>query len=67
MTPLWKLETYLVADIAGACAVVLPRLGRNLTANTDLNLGAQLFASSRTGEFHGLSDLAYVEFVVPFR
>jgi len=26
-----------------------------------------LFASSRTGEFHGLSDLAYVEFVVPFR
>ncbi len=65
--PLWKLETYVVGDLAGPSAVVLPRLSHNLTANTDLNFGAQLFASSRSGEFHGLADLAYVEFVLHFR
>ncbi|HUJ48900.1 MAG TPA: hypothetical protein VLW25_01845, partial [Bryobacteraceae bacterium] len=62
-----KIETFVVADVAGASAAVLPRLSHNLTANTDLNIGVQLFASSRTGEFHGLSDLGYVEFVVHFR
>ena len=67
LTPLWKIETFVVADVAGASAAVLPRLSHNLTANTDLNIGVQLFASSRTGEFHGLSDLGYVEFVVHFR
>lgn len=67
LTPLWKLETYVVTDVAGPSAVVLPRLSHSLTANTDLNFGAQLFASSRTGEFHGLSNLAYIEFVVHFR
>ena len=67
LTPLWKLETYVVDDVAGPSAVVLPRLTHNLTANTDLTFGAQLFASSKTGEFHGLSDLAYVEFVIHFR
>ncbi len=67
LTPLWKLETYLVGDVVGPSVVVLPRLSHNLTANTDLNFGAQLFASSRSGEFHGLSDLGYVEFVVHFR
>ncbi len=67
VTPLWKLETYVVGDVAGSSAVVLPRLSHNLTANTDLNFGAQLFASSRNGEFHGLSDLVYIEFVLHFR
>ncbi len=67
LTPLWKLETYAVGDLAGHSAVVLPRVSHNLTANTDLNFGAQLFASSRTGEFHGLSDLVYLELVVHFR
>ena len=67
LTPLWKLETYVVTDVAGPSAVVLPRLSHNLTANTDLNFGAQLFASSRTAEFHGLSNLAYIEFVRHFR
>ncbi|MGA9628383.1 MAG: hypothetical protein WBL65_28425 [Bryobacteraceae bacterium] len=67
ITPLWKLETYVVGDVAGSSAVVLPRLSHNLTANTDLNFGAQLFASSRNGEFHGLSDLVYIEFVLHFR
>jgi hypothetical protein len=67
LTPLWKLETYVVADMAGPSAVILPRLSHNLTANTDLNFAAQLFASSRTGEFQGLSDLAYVEFVLHFQ
>lgn len=67
LTPLWKLETYVVGDVEGPSAVVLPRLSHNLTANADLNFGAQLFASSRNGEFHGLSDLVYVEFVLHFR
>lgn len=67
LTPLWKLETYVVGDLEGRSAVVLPRLSHNLTANTDLNFGAQLFASSRNGEFHGLSDLVYIEFVLHFR
>ncbi len=67
LTPLWKLETYVVGDVAGESAVFLPRLSHSLSANTDLNFGAQLFASSQTGEFHGLSDLAYIEFVFHFR
>jgi len=66
LTPLWKLEAYVVTDVAGPSTVVLPRLSHNLTANTDLNFGAQVFASSHSGEFHGLSDLAYIEFVVHF-
>ena len=67
LTPLWKLETYVVWDVAGPSAVVLPRLSHNLTPNTDLNFGAQLFASSPSGEFHGLSDVVYTEFVLHFR
>lgn len=67
LTPLWKLETYVVTDVAGPSAVLLPRLSHSLTANTDLNVGAQLFVSSRTAEFNGLSNLAYIEFVVHFR
>jgi hypothetical protein len=66
VTPLWKLETYAVSDVAGPSAVVLPRLSHNLTANIDLNVGAQIFASSAGGEFQGLSDLVYVEFVLHF-
>jgi hypothetical protein len=67
LTPLWKLETYVVTDLAGPSAVVLPRLSHNLTPNTDLSFGAQLFASSRGGEFQGLGDVAYIEFVFHFR
>ncbi len=67
ITPLWKLETYVVGDMAGPSAVILPRLSHNLRADTDLTFGAQLFTSSRTGEFHGLSDVAYVELAVHFR
>jgi len=67
LTPLWKLETYVVADLAGPSAVVLPRLSHSLTANADLAAGAQLFVSSKSGEFHGLSDLVYLEFMVHFR
>ncbi|HWB97418.1 MAG TPA: hypothetical protein VG672_11965, partial [Bryobacteraceae bacterium] len=67
LTPLWKLETYVVTDVEGPSIVVLPHVSHSLSANTDLNFGAQLFASSRSGEFHGLADLAYVEFVLHFR
>ena len=67
LTPLWKLRTYVVSEVAGPSAVVLPQVSHNLTANADLNFGAQLFASSRNGEFHGLSDLVYIEFVLHFR
>lgn len=67
ITPLWKVEMYAVADVTGPSVVVLPRLTHNLTANTDLNFGLQLFGSSKAGEFRGISDLAYVEFVLHFR
>jgi hypothetical protein len=67
ITPLWKVESFVVSDVTGRSAAVLPRVRHSLTANTDLNFGAQLFASSRSGEFHGLSDVAYVELVVHFR
>jgi hypothetical protein len=67
LTPLWKLEAYVVSDLEGPSAVVLPSLSHNLTANTDLNFGAQLFASSQNGEFHGLSDVVYIEVVFHFR
>jgi hypothetical protein len=67
LTPLWKLETNVVIDVTGQSAVVLPRLSHSLTPNADLTFGAQLFASSPTGEFHGLSDMAYVELLLHFR
>ena len=67
LTPLWKLELYEVSDVQGPSVVLLPRLSHNLTPSTDLNFGAQLFASSRNGEFHGLSDVIYLEFVIHFR
>jgi opacity protein-like surface antigen len=67
LTPLWKLETYVVTDLAGPSAVVLPRLSHNLAANADLNFGGQLFYSSRTGEFQGLRGVAYLEVVIHFR
>ena len=57
----------MVTDVAGPSAVLLPRLSHSLTSNTDLNFGVQLFASSRTAEFSGLSNLAYIEFVIHFR
>ncbi len=67
ITPLWKVEGYVVADVAGPSAAWLPRLSYNLTANTDLAVGAQGFVASSGGEFQGLSPLVYVEFVVHFR
>jgi hypothetical protein len=67
LTPLWKIETYVVTDVAGPSVAVLPKISHSLTANTDLSFGAQLFASSPTGEFHGVSDLAYAELVIHFR
>ena len=67
VTPLWKLEAYAVNDITGPSTAILPRLSHNLTANTDLNVGGQLFASSRGGEFYRLSHLIYLELVVHFR
>jgi hypothetical protein len=66
ITPLWKVESYAVADLTGPSVVVLPRLSHSLTANTDLNIGAQLFASATGGEFHGISNLVYAEVVVHF-
>ncbi len=66
LTPLWKLEAFAVADVTGPSAAFLPELKHSLSANADLNLGAQLFTSGPKGEFHGVSPLAYIEFVVHF-
>ncbi len=66
VTPLFHIETYTVADLAGKSFVVLPRARYNLTPNTDLTLGAQLFASRAGGEFDGLSHLLFVELLFQF-
>jgi hypothetical protein len=66
LTPLWKAETFGVSDLTGPSVVLRPRLSHSLSSDADLNFGAQLFASAPKGEFHGLSPLAHVEFVVHF-
>lgn len=67
VTPLWRVEAYTVADIAGPSVAFLPRVTHSLSANTDVSFGAQLFASSSAGEFSGLSNLVYAELVWHFR
>ena len=66
LTPLWHASAYVVTDLAGPSAAVLPSIRHSLATNIDVTLGAQLFASSRGTEFDGLSNLAYLEFLFHF-
>ena len=66
ITPLLNLQTYAVVEPAGPSVFFMPLATYNLTTDTDLSAGAQLFGSSRSGEFHRVPDLFYLEFTVHF-
>ena len=66
VTPLFRVESYAVADLAGAGIFVQPQARYNITPNTDLTVGAQLFASRPGGDFEPLSNLFFVELFVHF-
>lgn len=66
ITPLLNLQTYAVVDPVGPSVLFIPTASYNLTANTDLSIGGQLFASSPTGEFHRAPNLFNLEFTVHF-
>jgi hypothetical protein len=63
---LLKLEGYVVADVAGPSVFFMPLARYNLTSNTDLAVGGQLFASQPGGEFEPLSNLVFAELAVHF-
>jgi hypothetical protein len=66
VTPLLNLQTYAVAEPAGPSVFFMPVVSYNLSSNTDLSSGGQLFASSPSGEFHNVPNLFYLEFTVHF-
>ena len=66
VTPLLNLQTYAVVDPVGRGVLFLPEASYNLTTNTDLSVGGQLFASSSTGEFHRVPNLFNLLFTVHF-
>ncbi len=66
ITPLLNLQTYAVVEPAGPSVFFMPVASYNLTTNTDLSAGAQLFASSPSGEFNRVPNLFYLEFTVHF-
>ncbi len=66
ITPLFQVEGYTVVELQGPSVFLMPLARWNLTPNTDLTVGGQLFASSKAGEFHGLSNLFFVELLVHF-
>ena len=64
VTPLLNLQTYAVADPAGPKRLLYASY--NVTANSDLSAGGELFASSPSGEFNRVPNLFYLEFTVHF-
>jgi hypothetical protein len=66
VTPLLHLEGYTVVDLQGPSSFFMPLARYSLTANTDLNVGGQLFAAARDGEFQPLHNLLFVEFLAHF-
>ena len=44
----------------------MPVASYNVTTNTDLSVGGQLFASSPLGEFNPVPNLLYLEFKLQF-
>ena len=66
ITPLFRIEGYIIADLAGPSALWMPQMRYNLTANTDLTLGAQLFTSRPGGEFEPLSNLIFAQLWLHF-
>ncbi len=67
LTPLLRLETYLITDLSGSSVFVNPMLRYNATTNIDVAIGAQLTASGARGEFQGLPGLFLAQFDVHFK
>ena len=67
VTPLLNVQTYAVVDLAGRGVLLLPMATYNVTTNSDLSIGGQLFRSSSTGEFNRAPNLFYLEFTVHFQ
>ncbi len=66
ITPLFRLEAYTVVDVQGPSVFFMPIAKYNLTSNTDLSVGGQLFASSNQGEFQQLANLFFAQLWVHF-
>lgn len=66
VTPLLNVQTYEVIDPAGPSVFLMPMASYNLTANTDVDVGGELFSSSKSGEFYRVPNLFYLEFTVHF-
>jgi hypothetical protein len=66
LTPLWKVETYFVADPSGPGLFANPLLTYNASANIDLSAGAQLSVSHAGGEFRGFPPLFYAQIDIHF-
>jgi len=66
ITPLVETDAYLVVDLAGHSVLVNPILKYNVSANVDLSIGAQLFASASGGEFDRVSNLFFTQIDVHF-
>jgi hypothetical protein len=66
VTPLLNVETYTVIDLQGPSVLFLPVATYNLTANTDLTVGGQIFASGPAGEFEHVPNLFYAEYAIHF-
>jgi hypothetical protein len=66
LTPLWKVENYVIIDTTGPSVALLPSVTHNLTPDIDLSFGGQIFGSLPGGEFEGVGDLVYAEFIFHF-
>jgi hypothetical protein len=66
VTPLLNLQAYTVVDLQGYGVLFLPLATYDLTANTDLTAGGQIFTSAPAGEFDHAPNLFYLEFTVHF-
>jgi hypothetical protein len=66
ITPLLKVETYAVSEPEGPSVFLMPVVSYNLTSNTDLSAGGELFASAPSGEFDRVPNLFYLEFTLHF-
>ena len=66
LTPLLKVDTYAVVDLAGRSLFLNPQLRYNAFTNVDVSAGAQLISGARGGEFDGVPQLFFAQVDVHF-
>ena len=66
VTPLLKVDTYAVVDLAGRSVFFNPLLRYNAFTNIDVSAGAQLAGGARRGEFDGVPRLFFAQLDVHF-